>query len=94
MCEKTETNNKTFQRYKINTFSPYFQLSVWYLNHAIITFLYYVDEISLTISLFNNSETYTDYLEFSQQIVKGYEFVVAKKFVEKDPFSQPKIKPK
>ena len=44
----------------------------------------------LTISLFNNSEKLVQILlKFSQQIVEGYEFVLAK-FTEKDPFSQPK----
>ena len=49
--------------------------------------LYYVDEKPLTVSLFNNSEKLVQILlEFSQQIVKGYEFVLAI-FAEKDAFS-------
>ena len=46
----------------------------------------------LTISLFNNSEKLTVqiHLEFSQQIVEGYEFVLAK-FRWKRPFQSTKI---
>ena len=39
---------------------------------------YYVDEKTLMISLFDNSEKLGQILfEFSQQIVEGYEFVLA-----------------
>ena len=42
------------------------------------------------ISLFNNSKKLVQILlEFSQQIVEGYECVLTK-FAEKDPFSRPK----
>ena len=41
--------------------------------------LYSVDEKTPSISLFNNSEKLVQILlEFSQQIVEGYEFVLAK----------------
>ena len=49
-----------------------------YLSHF-SRFIYHVDEKTLTISLFNNFEKLVQILlEFSQQIVEGYEFVLAK----------------
>ena len=43
------------------------------------TTIYYVDEKTPLISLFNNSEKRVQILlKFSQQIVEGYEFVLAK----------------
>ena len=51
----------------------------------------YVDEKTLTIYLFNNSEKLVQIiLEFSQQIVEGYEFVLAQ-FHWKRPFQSTKI---
>ena len=51
-----------------------------------------VDEKNTQISLFNNSEKLLQILlELSQQIVKGYEFVLAKfRWEKKCYFSQPK----
>ena len=54
------------------------------------TDMYYVEEKNSTISLLNNSEKLVQILlEFSQQIVEGYELVLAR-FRWKDVFSQPK----
>ena len=51
----------------------------------------YVDEKTETISLFNNSEKLVQILlEFNQQIVEGYEFVLAK-FRWKRPFQSTQI---
>ena len=50
-----------------------------------------MDSKTLTISLFNNSEKLVQILlEFSQQIVEGYKFVLAKFLLKKTPLSQPK----
>ena len=55
-------------------------------------YIYYVDAKTQTISLFNNSEKLVlILLEFSQQIVEGYEFVLAK-FSWKRPFQSTKIR--
>ena len=54
-------------------------------------YLYYVGEKTHTISFFNNSKKLQQILlEFSQQIVEGYEFVLAK-FRRKRPFQSTKI---
>ena len=55
-----------------------------------VQYMYYVDDKTLTISLFNNSEKLIQiFHQFSQQIVEDYK-LCWKSFAEKDPFSQPK----